>query len=285
MMVEGLKGLDAGLFYCLFDTPDRVQHMFWRFRDPGHASLGGAAPDPQWSRVIEDQYRRSDAMVGIALEHADADTLVVALSDHGFGPYRREVHLNAWLREQGLLALKPGLEPGAAAGDLLAGIDWSKTKAYALGLGGIYLNLQGRERDGIVARDEAQQLKAKIAAELTALVDPPTDHRPIRRVPTSEALYRGPFVAEAPDLTVQFASGYRASSSTSMGGVAATVIEDNKSKWSGDHIIDPDLVPGVLFMNRPFRGDGARLLDLAPTILDALGQVPAPAMEGRSLFS
>lgn len=285
MMIEGLKGLDSGLFYCLFDTPDRVQHMFWRFRDPGHASLGGAPPDPQWSRVIEDQYRRSDSMVGLALEHADADTLVIALSDHGFGPYRREVHLNAWLREQGLLSLKPGLEPGASAGDLLTGIDWSKTKAYAVGLGGIYLNLQGRERDGIVRPGEAAALQEGIAAALTALVDPKTATKPIRRVPTSQSLYRGPYVPEAPDLTVHFASGYRASSSTSMGGVAAAVIDDNKSKWSGDHIIDPELVPGVLFMNRPYRGDGARLIDLAPTILNALGVAPTPAMEGRSLIS
>ena len=284
MMVEGLKGLDSGLFYCLFDTPDRVQHMFWRFRDPGHASLGGQAPDPRWSRVIEDQYRRGDTMVGLALEHADDQTLVIALSDHGFGPYRREVHLNAWLRAQGLLTLKPGLEPGAGAGDLLTGIDWARTRAYAVGLGGIYLNLQGRERDGQVAATEAAGLKARIASELTALNDPKSASQPIRRVLTSEALYRGPYVGEAPDLTVHFALGYRASSSTSMGGVAAHVIEDNKSKWSGDHIIDPDLVPGVLFMNRPFRGDGARLIDMAPTILNALGVAPTPAMEGRSLF-
>ena len=284
MMIEGLKGFDSGLFYCLFDTPDRVQHMFWRFRDPGHASLGGAKPDPRWSSVIEDQYRRGDAMVGLALEHADDDTLVVALSDHGFGPYRREVHLNAWLREQGLLTLRPGLEPGAGAGDLLTGIDWSKTRAYAVGLGGIYLNLQGRERDGLVSVDEAPHLKAKIADELTRLVDPKNGGSPVRRVPAREAIYHGPYVAEAPDMCVHFASGYRASSSTSLGGVAASVIEDNKSKWSGDHIVDPDLVPGVLFMNRPFRGDRARLIDLAPTILGALGLVPPEAMEGSSLL-
>ena len=178
MMVEGLKGHDSGLFYTLFDTPDRVQHMFWRFRDPGHASLKGAAPDPRWARVVEDQYRRGDAMVGLALEHADDDTLVVALSDHGFGPYRREVHLNTWLLEQGLLALKPGLAPGASAGDMLGGIDWSRTKAYAVGLGGIYLNLQGRERDGVVAPDEAPALRAKIAEELTKLTDPTTGATP-----------------------------------------------------------------------------------------------------------
>ena len=284
MMVEGLKGLDAGLFYCLFDTPDRVQHMFWRFRDPGHASNGGRPPDPRWSRVVEDQYRRGDAIVGLALEHADDDTLVVALSDHGFGPYRREVHLNAWLREQGLLALKSGVEPGASAGDMLGGIDWARTRAYAVGLGGIYLNLKGRERDGIVAAGEAPDLCAKIAAGLTGLVDPQNQVAPVRRAPTAAELYRGPYVGEAPDLTVHFERGYRASSSTSMGGVAAAVIEDNKSKWSGDHIVDPELVPGVLFMNRPFQGERARLLDLAPTILTALGVAPPAAMEGSSLL-
>ena len=284
MMLEGLKGFDSGLFYCLFDTPDRVQHLFWRFRDPGHASLGGSKPDPTWSGVIEDQYRRGDSMVGLALEHADAETLVVALSDHGFGPFRREVHLNAWLREQGLLTLRAGVEPGPAAGDLLGGIDWSKTQAYAVGLGGIYLNLQGRERDGVVPPREAPALKAKIADHLSKLVDPKTGESAIRRIPTREELYQGPYVAEAPDLNVHFASGYRASSSTSMGGVASTVVEDNTSKWSGDHIVDPDLVPGVLFMNRAFRGDQARLIDLAPTILKALGVAVPSVMEGSSLI-
>ncbi len=135
MLLRSLDEFEDGLLYCLFDTPDRVQHMFWRFRDPEHP-LHEA--DPAMAQVVQDQYRRSDSMVGHALEFADDETLVIALSDHGFGPYRRAVHLNTWLLEKGLLHLKPGLEAGESAGDMLRGVDWSRTRAYSLGLGGIH---------------------------------------------------------------------------------------------------------------------------------------------------
>ncbi len=280
MLLRALDDPARGLLYCLFDTPDRVQHMFWRHRDPGHPLHEGG----DRAGVIEDQYRRADRMVGHALDAADDRTMVIALSDHGFGPFRRAVHLNAWLREAGLLALKPGLRPGAEAGDLLRGVDWSNTRAYSIGLGGIYLNLRGREGDGIVDPADADRLKAEIARGLEGLVDPVDGSPAIRGVPTREALYRGPSVGEAPDLAVHFAAGYRASSMTSMGGVAGVTFEDNRKKWSGDHIVDPALVPGVLFLDRPFRGDGARLEDLAPTILEALGVPRGASMEGSSLL-
>jgi predicted AlkP superfamily phosphohydrolase/phosphomutase len=282
MLLRSLDVFKSGLLYCLFDTPDRVQHMFWRFRDPNHP-LHEA--DPEMARVIEDQYRRSDRMVGHALEFADDKTLVIALSDHGFGPFRRGVHLNTWLLENGLLTLKEGVKPGESAGDLLRGVDWSRTRAYSLGLGGIYLNLKGREADGIVEADDAERLKGEIARGLGGLPDPADGSTAIRGVKTRESVYSGPFVEEAPDLLVLFSKGYRASSSTSMGGVAEASFEDNRKKWSGDHIIDPSLVPGVLFMDRPFQGGSARLEDLAPTILQALGVPKGAAMEGSSLIS
>ena len=280
MLLRSLDRFEKGLLYCLFDTPDRVQHMFWRYRDPSHP----LHVDDSMARVVEDQYRRSDAMVGHALEAADDETLVIALSDHGFGPYRRSVHLNTWLLENGLLALKPGLGPGEAAGDLLRGVDWCRTRAYALGLGGIYLNLRGREAEGIVEPSDSGRLKAEIAGRLEGLLDPADGATAVRGVKAREEVYSGPFVDEAPDLLVHFSKGYRASSSTSMGGVAESAFEDNRKKWSGDHIVDPSLVPGVLFLDRPFRGESARLEDLAPTILEALGAPKGPAMEGSSLI-
>jgi predicted AlkP superfamily phosphohydrolase/phosphomutase len=281
MLLRSLDLFDKGLLYCLFDTPDRVQHMFWRYRDPAHPLH---VEDASMAGVIEEQYRRSDLMVGHALQAADDRTLVIALSDHGFGPFRRGVHLNAWLLENGLLALKPGLHPGESAGDLLRGIDWSNTRAYSLGLGGIYLNLRGREAEGIVEADDAERLKVEIARGLDGLLDPVDGSLAIRGVKTREEVYSGPYVGEAPDLLVNFSKGYRASSSTSMGGVGEASFEDNRKKWSGDHIVDPALVPGVLFLNRPFQGASARLEDLAPTILEALGVPKGPLMEGSSLI-
>ncbi len=280
MMLHELERFDEGLFYCLFDTPDRVQHMFWRFREPDHPANLGAAPPAEFVPVVEEQYRRADEVLGHVLEQADDQTLVIALSDHGFGSFRRGVNLNTWLHEQGLLALCAGV----AAHDYPRCIDWSRTRAFAVGLGGIYLNLAGRERSGIVKADEADELKAAIVRNLTGLADHERANVAVRNVRTREELYHGPCAAEAPDLTVHFAAGYRVSWNSSLGGVAAGLFEDNTQKWGGDHIVDPDLVPGVLAMNRPFQKDGARLLDLAPTILAALGVPAGPAMEGRSLL-
>jgi predicted AlkP superfamily phosphohydrolase/phosphomutase len=168
---------------------------------------------------------------------------------------------------------------------LLQGIDWSRTKAYSVGLGGIDINLKGREAQGIVTADQADSLKALIADGLTGLVDVESGAVAIRRVLTREQIYSGPYAHESPDLTVAFSRGYRVSWGSSMGGVPQGLIEDNRSKWSGDHVVDPELVPRILFMNRPFRAEGASLVDLAPTILDALGIAVPPVLEGSSLLS
>ncbi|QDV37642.1 alkaline phosphatase family protein [Tautonia plasticadhaerens] len=286
MMLHELDRFDEGLFYCLFDTPDRVQHMLWRFREPEHPANRGRAPDPAFRRAIEEHYRRGDEVVGRVLESVDDRTLLIVLSDHGFGSFRRGFHLNKWLLDRGLLALKAGLEPGPDSGDLLRGVDWDRTRAYAIGLSGLYLNLQGREGRGAVRPEDAEELKTTIARELNRLEDPQEGVVAVRSALTREQVYAGPFVHEAPDLILNYARGYRVSWSSSLGGVAAGgPFEDNTRKWSGDHIIDPALVPGVLLMNRPFRGEGPRLVDLAPTILAALGLPIGDTWEGRSLLS
>ncbi len=285
MMIDELKVFEKGFFYCLFDTPDRIQHLFWRFTEPDHPANRGTAPDANFTRVIDDTYRRCDAIISKALEFSDEETLFIALSDHGFNTFRRGVHLNTWLYDNGFLALRDDVKPGEAAGDLLRQVDWSRTKAYAIGLGGIYLNIEGREDQGIIPGADVEAIKAALVQGLTGLRDPGGgDELAITRAQAREAVYHGPYVEEAPDIVVDFAPGYRVSWSSSMGGVAESQFEDNLRKWSGDHIIDPNYVPGVLFMNRHFRTEGARLLDLAPTILAALGVPRGPAMEGESLL-
>jgi predicted AlkP superfamily phosphohydrolase/phosphomutase len=284
MMLAELPRHNEGLFFCLFDTPDRLQHMFWRFREPDHPAHRGAY-DPTWAGIIEEHYRTCDAIVGRALAHADDRTLVIVLSDHGFTSFRRGVHLNGWLHAQGLLALKDGVRPGDDAGDLFRSVDWQRTRAYAVGLGGIYLNLQGREAQGSVKPEDAPALEAELIRGLTGLTDPKQGTVAVRSVRSRRQLYAGPYAAESPDLVVQFAAGYRVSWGTALGSVAEGTFEDNVNKWSGDHLVDPSLVPGVLFVNRPFHGDGASLVDLAPTILAALGVPRGAAMEGRSLLA
>jgi predicted AlkP superfamily phosphohydrolase/phosphomutase len=166
----------------------------------------------------------------------------------------------------------------------LGDIDWSRTKAYAVGLSGIFLNLNGREGSGIVEPDDADSLRKQIASALSGMIDPEDGMVAVRSVIPRERVYSGPFVGEAADLLVYFEHGYRMSWGSAMGQVGHSVFEDNTRPWSGDHLVDPALVPGVLFMNRPFREPGASLLDLAPTLLDAFGAPEAPSMEGSSLL-
>jgi predicted AlkP superfamily phosphohydrolase/phosphomutase len=283
MLHRELDRLDRGLLFCLFDTPDRLQHMFWRVREPDPPANVGR-PVAEWAGVIEAHYRECDAVVGRALARADERTLVVVLSDHGFTSFQRGVHLNTWLHDHGFLALAPGVAPGDDAGDLLRHVDWGRTKAYALGLGSIYLNRRGREAQGVVGAADAAAVGRQIADGLTGLRDGVRGRTAVAGVSAREDVYAGPYTAEAPDLVVRFAPGYRVSWGTALGAVPGGHFEDNDRRWGGDHIVDPARVPGVLFMNRPFDGADARLLDLAPTILAALGVPKGPAMEGRSLL-
>ncbi|WP_240907283.1 alkaline phosphatase family protein [Paludisphaera rhizosphaerae] len=279
MMERELSRFDSGLFYCLFDTPDRVQHMLWRFREPDHPANRGRDANPALAGAIEDHYRRGDEVVGQALDHVDDRTLLIVMSDHGFSSFQRQFHLNSWLQREGLLTLAPG-----GSGEFLQGIDWEKTRAYAMGLSGLFLNLQGREGRGIVRPDEAESLRRSIAEKLSGARDEERGQVSIHSARPREDVYTGPYVDEAPDVVVDYAPGYRISWSSSMGGVSdGPLHEDNLRKWSGDHCIDPAAVPGVLFMNRPFRREGASLQDLAPTILAALGVEKGKNMKGSPL--
>ena len=164
-------------------------------------------------------------------------------------------------------------------------MDWSKTYAYAMGLGGIYLNLKGREHGGIVGEGgEADRVRTAIQTGLAGAPDPETGGTAVRSVSRREDLYSGAYVTESPDLLVNFSPGYRVSWQSSLGGFANQIIENNDRRWSGDHIIDPDAVPGILFLNRPLTDNHANIIDLAPTILKSLN-VPVPqSVEGKSLL-
>jgi predicted AlkP superfamily phosphohydrolase/phosphomutase len=289
MMEFELSRFQEGFFYMLFDTPDRVQHMLWRFRDPQHP---GFEPDlsPELATRIEEHYQRCDRLLAGVLDKVDENTLLVVLSDHGFGTFRRAFDTNTWLCQNGLLALQDNHQPGGESGAGFSSVDWSKTSAYAVGLGGIYLNLKGREHRGMVTPGtEADRVRRAIESGLANLPDAHTQRAAIRSVSRREDLYRGAYLGNAPDLLVNFNPGFRVSWHTAVGGFAGAMIEDNLRRWSGDHIVDPEAVPGILFMNRAMGGSSAalnapRIIDLAPTILNHLG-VPVPdAIEGTSLL-
>jgi predicted AlkP superfamily phosphohydrolase/phosphomutase len=284
MMRFELNRFKEGFFFLLYDTPDRVQHMLWRFRDREHPNY---EPDLArgFSTLIEQHYARCDKLLTPVLDKLDENTLLLVLSDHGFNTFRRAFDTNTWLSQNQLLALKDGKKPHQDLGDGLAQVDWSRTYAYATGLGGIYLNFKDRERDGILEEGtEAERVRSSIQTAMPKTSDVAAGKQAVRSVLRREELYSGPYTANAPDLLVNFNPGYRVSWQSAVGGFSNSLIEDNLRRWSGDHIVDPEAVPGILFANRALTSDSASIIDLAPTILNYL-EVPVPqVIEGKSLL-
>lgn len=281
MFFNALDKSREGVVACVFDGTDRLQHMFYRVLEADHPANRGRDVEP-YKDVIRDMYKRCDDMVGRVRERLKPDDHFMVISDHGFGSFRRGVNLNSWLREQGLLHLEPGAERG---GDWFEGIDWSRTQAYAFGLGGIYLNQKGREAQGIVEPGaESEALKQRIIEGLSGLHDPGEDAEAIHEVFDNRAVHpTGPYRDNGPDLIVGYNRGYRASWEGAVGRVTDEVIVDNAKAWSGDHCIDPRQVPGVLFSTRPMRDEDPGIGDLAPTILTQFGVDPPEHMTGRVL--
>jgi len=277
MFFDSLNKIKRGLCVCVFDGTDRIQHTFWRDIDEQHP-----AHKQRRHNTIEEIYRRMDNLVGETLDRCKSDdTVLMIISDHGFNSFRCGVDLNRWLEENGYLKLK---RDGRNKKNL-AGIDWSETRAFAVGLAGIFLNIKGREARGIVdSKDEADSLRDEITARLTNLTDPSKTNRPvIKQVYNAQSVYRGPYKDEAPDLIIGYNKGYRASWETAIGQVTDKIFHENTKAWSGDHCIDRSLVPGVLFCNRPIKTREPRLMDVGPTILDMFGVAVPVYMDGKPL--
>jgi predicted AlkP superfamily phosphohydrolase/phosphomutase len=264
---------------------DLQSHMLWRHGDPKHP---GAPPHPAFDAAaaahhagdIPRFYRDVDATVGAIHRRLPADTLFLVMSDHGFQPYTRKLHLNAWLRDAGYLVLLPG----KTAGQIVTGdVDWSRTRAYGIGFNGLYLNLAGREAEGIVQPADAPALADEIAAKLAAYRDP-GGAQVVLRADRSDRAYTGERRGEGPDLIVGYAAGYGCSDESTLGEITEAVIEDNESRWSGNHLMAPEVVPGVLLVNRKLARDGHGLPDLTATILSHYGLAPLPGMIGKPIL-
>jgi predicted AlkP superfamily phosphohydrolase/phosphomutase len=277
MFLAALDTTPEGCCACVFDSSDRVQHIFWRHRDAGHPA---AVPEgTAHAGAIEELYIHLDTFLGRLREQLSPDDVLIVLSDHGFTSFRRCVDLNAWLLENGYLFLKQEQPNG-----YLQNIDWNKTRAYALGLSGLYLNLQGRERSGIVTAEEAPALKQDLIKRLQLVSDPQGNRRPIRRVYEATQAYRGLYVENAPDLIIGYEPGYRVSWESAKGGVGREIISDNTKAWSGDHCADPPTLPGILLSNQQLKVSNPDIIDLPSTILSLLGCTVPEYMEGRIIF-
>jgi len=319
MFFDALDKTRRGVCACVFDATDRIQHTFYRYLEESHPANAGK-DTKRHARAIEDIYRRADEMVGRVLERLDDRTVLIVLSDHGFRSFRRGVNLNSWLRREGYLALKAGASSlsaphcvasaeqcrsrscfggvgssrevgakqssnGEPTGEWFANVDWARTRAYAIGLAGIYLNRKGREGRGVLDAEEAQALKREMMDKLSGLRDPDTGEVAINRAFDAAEVYAGPYVGAAPDLIIGYNDGYRTSWDGAVGKVTDVVFEDNTRSWSGDHCVDPALVPGVLFCNRPIAVEQPRMVDIAATALDLFGVEVPTYMDGRPLLA
>lgn len=273
----------GGLLFFYFSSLDQDTHMYWRTIDPKHP-LYDPELHKKYGNTLKELYGEIDKTVGKVLDEADMDdpsTTVMVMSDHGFAPFRRQVNLNTWLLESGYLALNDSKHVENEG--YLANVNWSRTGAYNVGINSVYLNITGREGAGIVEPGEAKSLSEAIREELLELTDPKTGEKAIskiRIVPEAEH-QRHP---HAPDLIVGWNRGYRTSWGSILGGFSDEIFADNLDKWSGDHCIDPDLVPAVLFSNKKAARSNLNLCDLTATLLNEFQIEANDDMDGRPIF-
>jgi predicted AlkP superfamily phosphohydrolase/phosphomutase len=262
-----------GLLFYYFGHVDQVSHMMWRAMDPAHPAYTEA--DAKYRRVVEELYVEMDGVVGRTAAALGPDDLLVVMSDHGFAPWRRAVNLNSWLRDAGYLAVTSAR---AAMAPALGGVDWTRTRAYAVGLNGLYINTQGREGKGIVPAETRQTLAEEIASQLQTVIDTATGEPAVTRAFVREQAYAGRAHLDlSPDVVVGYARGTRVSSDSALGIVSPDVFSDNREAWSGDHSMDPAHVPGVLFTSRPLRVPAPGLQQLAASLLAEFGVAEFPA--------
>lgn len=279
MFMDGLQKTREGLCVCVFDASDRIQHMFWRYLEEEHPSP--IEDRAEFGDTIEKMYIEMDGLIGRVRAKLKKGDVLFVMSDHGFASFQRGINLNTWLYEHGYLVLKGEAPTGA---DYLQDVDWTKTRAFALGLSGMYINVKGREAHGIVPREQVDVLKRQIAAELEQIVDPQNGHEAISKVYDSATSYKGLYTSEAPDLIIGYHKGYRISWDSITGIIEPEVFMDNLKAWSGDHHVDPALVPGILFCNRRFERSNPHIVDLAPTALSLFGVKIPGYMEGEKLL-
>jgi predicted AlkP superfamily phosphohydrolase/phosphomutase len=281
MLFNAMSKTKKGLVTCVFETTDSIQHMFWRYLDEKHPALQEKQTRMS-EKVIRELYQKMDELVGRVLEKIDEKSILIIMSDHGFKSFRRGVNLNSWLYMNNYLYLKEGKEE---SDEWFKDVDWEKTKAYGLGLGGLYINQKNREAQGVVEKgEEKKALKKELKKKLEELKDEKNGAQAINHVYDRADLPPGPYKENCPDLILGYNEGYRVSWDSVTGKVNNRSFEDNKKAWSGDHCIDPPLVPGVFFCNQRIEENKPSIIDIAPTTLKLFGlDIPAH-MDGKPLL-
>lgn len=303
-----LEAGDFDVLMAVFGVPDRVQHMCYQYYDPLHPMYDEAkasqkvtffGKEIELKEVIPVIYEQIDRIVGwVSDEYLEPNDTLLVCADHGFQSFRHQVHLNNWLIKNGYLAIDESVSSTRMNAALMF-VDWSKTKAYAMGLGMIYLNLEGRESGGIVKPAESRALLEEIATKLGDLKDTRNGESipVVEQVTFIDDVHDGPFRDREGDLMVGFKPYYRVSWGTTSGGtdldkdpsgkiVAGEIFEANDANWSGGHVsVAPKHVAGMFLSNRKIEvpADGVHLLHIAPTTLGLLGHQHHDAMDKQPL--
>ena len=267
-----------GLLFFYFSSTDLQAHMFWWDSDEKHPIRSDSEAQKYFAHV-KNIYQEMDKIIGKVLRRFGDEAVILLLSDHGFCNFERQFNLNTWLRDNGYV------QPATCSHLLSTKVNWSATRAYGLGLNGLYINLKGRERDGIVdSGPQYESLVTELIEKLEAVRDVDGE-RVICKVYRTDEVYSGPHTYLAPDLLIGYCRDYRASWATTLGEMSADILSDNDSAWSADHCIDPVQVPGVVFSNRPIRAGDPGLEDIAPTILSEFGVEIPDTMTGKSIYT
>lgn len=270
------KHYDDGLLYFYFSSTDLQAHMLWWDSDEKHPTRN-KQDAKKYFGVLKGIYRKMDEVLGDMIAKYGQEATVIVLSDHGFANFSRQFGLNKWLVDEGYIGPKK-------CKSLMTSADWSQTKAYGLGINGLYLNLKGRERNGIVEPGAEQEaLLQELITKLEAIKDK-NGKRPIKKVYRADKSYSGDATELAPDLIIGYTRGYRASWATCLGDMDAEVLSDNDEAWCADHCADPTEVPGVVFCNKPITADTPSLIDIAPSILKEFGLEIPESMEGKNII-
>jgi predicted AlkP superfamily phosphohydrolase/phosphomutase len=272
-----INNYDDGLLFFYFSSSDLQSHIFWWDSDDKHPIRSELEAKAQFNHVRK-LYQKLDAVIGDLMDRYGGNATIIVMSDHGFANFGKQFNLNSWLRDLGYLGPRE-------CSSIMSDVDWSSTRAYGLGINGLYLNLKGRERDGIVEPgEEREALLTELKERLEAVTD--FDGKPIiRGVYRSDQIYQGNATALAPDLIIGYARGFRASWATCEGNLTEEVLLDNDVAWSADHCIDALEVPGVLFCNRHIGGNSPSLVDIAPSILAEFGLSTPSHMVGRNVLT
>ncbi len=269
---------DKGVFAFVFDSGDRLQHMYWDEKNLFNVKEGLSV-----NKEVVDYYIKKDNLLGEVLNKINNKTALMIFSDHGFTSFERAVSINRWLVDNGFMTLTNEYD-GKDEGALFKFVDWSKTKAYSMGFAGIYINLKAREGQGIVEEAEKEEILNDIIKKLEDFKDPKNNKKVITHAYKMEEIYHGDYVKDASDIVIGFEPGYRMSWQSAIGGLTQEIVIDNMKKWKGDHIVDPSHVPGVLFTNFKTNNENPSLLDIAPTILNILKIEISKDIDGKSLI-